>query len=245
MRVRKVSAALLPVEVRIESGAIRKVRGDMRIVILTPIRLVGDGIAASLRACGPGFAPTIVHDMRQLRALAAAAPPPQLAIVDVTQSLPLESIRDFHADFPDLPLLALGVRERQAEIVAHGSAGFIGYLSREDGLDALRDRVDDAVAGRLFCSPEIAAGIMRGLFERAPRGREGAAGGLTPRERRVADLVSRGLSNKEVARELGLSQSTVKHHVHSILAKLQLGSRVQLERDEWEFAAPPRASGAA
>lgn len=218
----------------------------MQVAILTPIRLIGDGIAATLRACGTRFCPTVVHDMRQLRALVAAARPPELAIIDVTQSLPLEPIRAFHADHPDLPLLALGVREREAEIVAHGSAGFIGYLSREDGLDALRARVDDAVAGRLLCSPEIAAGIMRGLFARPRQWRETHSADLTPRERRVAELVSRGLSNKEVARELGLSQSTVKHHVHSILGKLQLGSRVQLARNAsqaaWSEAPQQRAS---
>lgn len=200
----------------------------MRIAVLSPIRLIGDGVAASLRACGAQFLPLIVHDMGQLRAAVAGRCPPQLAIIDVTQSLPLRPIRDFHADYPDLPLLALGVREREAEIVAHGSAGFIGYLSREDGLEALHARVEDALAGRLLCSPEIAAGIMRGLFNRIPAMSGAQPLLLTPRERRVAELVSRGLSNKQVARELDLSQSTVKHHVHSILGKLQVGSRFQL-----------------
>jgi len=208
----------------------------MRIAILTPIRLIGDGVAASLRACGGRFVPMIVREVSQLRSAAASATPPQLAIVDVTQSLPLDPIRDFHADHPDLPLLALGIREREAEIVAHGSAGFIGYLSREDGLDALRERVEDALAGRLLCPPEIALGIVRGLFAQGPVSWGPRPAGLTLRERRVAELISRGLSNKEIARELGLSQSTVKHHVHSILGKLRLGSRFQLARNVREHA---------
>ena len=51
---------------------------------------------------------------------------------------------------------------------------------------------------------------------------------LSPREREVAQLVARGLSNKEVARELGLSDGTVKIHIHSIFQKLGAKSRYWL-----------------
>jgi DNA-binding NarL/FixJ family response regulator len=217
----------------------------MRIAILTPIRLIGEGIAASLRACEAGFEPAVVCEVRQLRALVASAAPPRLAIVDVTQGLPLDPIREFHFDHPELPLLALGIREQDAEIIAHGSAGFIGYLRREDGLDQLRARVDDAVSGRLLCSPEIAAGIMRGLFLRGSQGQAPRPVELTLRESQVAELVSRGLSNKEIARELDLSESTVKHHVHSILGKIGVPSRFQLVRearqDAWQAGVQRRA----
>jgi len=211
----------------------------MRIAILTPIRLIGEGIAASLRACEAGFEPVVVCEVGALRALVASAAPPRLAIVDVTQKLPLDPIRLFHRDIPELPLLALGIREQDAEIIAHGSAGFIGYLRREDGLDQLRARVDDAVSGRLLCSPEIAAVIMRGLFLRGPQGHEARNVDLTLRETEVAGLVSRGLSNKEIARELDLSESTVKHHVHSILGKIGVPSRFQLVREAREEAWQP------
>ena len=214
----------------------------MRIAILTPIRLIGEGIAASLRACGAGFDPDVVCEVGQLRALVASADPPRLAIVDVTQKLPLDPIRRFHFEVPDLPLLALGVHEQDAEIIAHGSAGFIGYLRREDGLDQLRARVDDAVSGRLLCSPEIAAGIMRGLFLRAGQGPVPRAVELTLRESQVAELVSRGLSNKEIARAFDLSESTVKHHVHSILAKIGVPSRFQLVKEARQDAWQPGAS---
>ena len=203
----------------------------MRIAILTPIRLLGEGLAASLRMCDADLDPALIRDVRQLRALVLSAEPPRMAIVDVTQSLPLELIREFHLDFPNLPLIALGLREQESEIVAHGSAGFIGYLRREDGLEELRARVDDALCGRMLCSPEIAAGIMRGLFLREPRGPQPPAAALTAREAHVEELVRRGLSNKEIARTLDLSESTVKHHVHAILGKRRLNSRFQLIRE--------------
>lgn len=218
----------------------------MRIAVLTPIRLIGEGVAASLHACLCGFEPFIVYNIAELRKLVASSAAPRLAIVDVTQSLPLEPIRAFHFDLPDLPLIALGMHEQEAEIVAHGSAGFTGYLRREDGLDQLRARVEDALSGRLSCSPEIAAGIMRGLFRRGLQGTPPCPVDLTNREMDVAELISRGLSNKEIARTLDLSESTVKHHVHSILGKKRLGSRLQLVRqaqDDWAPEAPRRARG--
>ena len=214
----------------------------MRIAILTPIRLIGEGIAASLRACDAGFEPVVVCEVRELRALVASPSPPRLAIVDVTQGLPLDPIRAFHHEIPELPLLALGIREQDAEIIAHGSAGFIGYLRREDGLDQLRARVDDAVSGRLLCTPEIAAVIMRGLCSRGSLDPVARSVGLTLRETQVAELVSRGLSNKEIARAFDLSESTVKHHVHSILAKIGVPSRFQLVKEARQDAWQPGAS---
>jgi two-component system nitrate/nitrite response regulator NarL len=201
-----------------------------------------------LRACGADYEPILIFSVSQLHALVASAAPPRLAIIDVTQSLSLDLIREFHLDFPNLPLIALGLREQEADIVAHGSAGFIGYLRREDGLGELRARVDDALCGRMLCSPEIAAGIMRGLFQRET-GRTFPATGLTAREAHVEGLIRRGLSNKEIARSLDLSESTVKHHVHAILGKRRLNSRFQLMRDgrepfaDWEMPRQARTGG--
>jgi len=203
----------------------------MFVVILTPVRLLGEGIASSLHCGGRDTQTVILRDLASLADLAAADPRPDAVIVDVTQAADLENIRDFHGEFPDLPLLALGLREREAEIVAHGRAGFAGYISRDDGSEELCQRVEDAVRGRFACTPEMAAGLMRGLFrltEPEPGGFDIA--NLTPREEHVARLVARGLSNKEIARQLMLSESTVKHHVHSILNKSGMSRRVEVMR---------------
>jgi DNA-binding NarL/FixJ family response regulator len=218
----------------------------MRIGVLTPVRLVGEGIAASLRAWTPGFEVVAARDFAALRALADGAAPPELVIVDVTQSVALQEVRAFHAEFPHVPLLALGLREREADIVEHGRAGFAGYVRRDEGLEELCRKVEDAVAGRLSCPPEITAAIMRALFRAAPPPADCDLSSLTRREGDVARLVSRGLANKEIARHLSLSESTVKHHVHAILAKLGLARRGNLMRsmrdDPW-FSEAGRRSG--
>lgn len=218
----------------------------MRIGVLTPVRLVGEGIAASLAALVPAFEVVTARDFPALRALVDGISPPRLVIVDVTQNVALPEVRAFHAEYPDLPLLALGLRERETEIVEHGRAGFAGYIRRDEGVEGLSRKVQDAVAGRLTCPPEIAAGIMRALFRAAPPPAACDFSSLTRREGDVARLVSRGLANKEIAHHLSLSESTVKHHVHAILAKLGVARRANLMRsmrdDPW-FGENDRRSG--
>ena len=210
----------------------------MNIVIVTPVRLVGEGVSAALRRSASEFQPTIFADLAALRrALGAGAGQFDVAIFDASHSIALDPVRDFHVDYPDMPLLALGVREDGKDIVAFGHAGFSGYIGRDDGIEQLDVRIRDVLCGRLCCPPEIAAGMMRGLFD-GHRRSAAPSDGLTPRERHVADLVSSGLSNKEIAGQLVLSESTVKHHVHAVLGKLRLNSRFQLMRrardDIWD-----------
>jgi DNA-binding NarL/FixJ family response regulator len=204
---------------------------SLRIGILTQVRLLGEAIALSLAARDPRRQITVVRHFQELRGLAAGKSALELVVVDTTLGIDLVAVRAFHCEYPQLPLLALGLREQDAEIIAYGSAGFASYLRREDGLDRLCTIVDDAVMGRLCCSPEIAAAIMRGLFSSGPMSVPQASAPLTAREHQVAQLVGRALSNKEIARELSLTESTVKHHVHSILGKFGVSTRGQMMRN--------------
>jgi DNA-binding NarL/FixJ family response regulator len=210
----------------------------MNIAIITPVRLVGEGVAAALRRSASEFQPAIFADLVALRkTLCAGENAFGVAIFDASYSIALAPVRNFHLDYPDIPLLALGVREDCQDIIAFGHAGFSGYIGRDDGIEQLDVRIHDVLCGKLCCPPEIAAGMMRGLFD-GNRRSAAPSDGLTPRERHVADLVSNGLSNKEIAGQLALSESTVKHHVHAVLGKLRLNSRFQLMRrardDIWE-----------
>ncbi|MDB5678539.1 response regulator transcription factor [Sphingomonas bacterium] len=204
----------------------------MRIAMVSLVRLLGEAVAQSLCARDASLDIALVRTIDELGYIAPNNMPFDLVVVDTTQGLDLDAVRNLRRDHPGLPLLALGLREQEAEVLAHGSAGFTCYVRREDGLERLHAMLCDAVAGRLDCSPEIAASMMRALFRNGPVPvpMPDAGGHLTRREEEVAQLVTHALSNKEVARELGLSESTVKHHVHSILGKLGLATRGQLMR---------------
>jgi len=110
---------------------------------------------------------------------------------------------------PEAELLAAALTGRRRRVVALGFCETDSVAAVEDG------SLDDVIAA--------VHGVMHGAFTSAARS-EGLDQ-LTPTERRVLRHVNDGLSNKEIARELGVAVPTVKHHVHSLLAKLGVRRR--------------------
>lgn len=114
-----------------------------------------------------------------------------------------------------------------ASILTWTEAGAQGLLTGEADLDGLAAGILVVASGQAVSSPQVTAVLLE--YVRAVRG----AGTLPPdlrspltaREHEVARLVERGLPNKEIARTLDISVSTVKHHVHNILSKLELENR--------------------
>lgn len=201
----------------------------MNIVVLTPVRLLGDGLAACCPRHGITVT-TVVNDLATLcQALAGAAV--DLVLIDVTQGVDLYDVRSIAAEHHDIALVALGLTEQRHEVIRCGRAGFTGYIAREATVDTLCRALTDIVEGRLACPAEISCGLLHALFRTdAPPDEAGPDRSLTRRESDVLQLIGRGLSNKEIARELVISLSTVKHHVHNILDKLQLQRRSQAMR---------------
>jgi len=143
----------------------------------------------------------------------------------------LDEVRAIALEHQDIAFVALGLQEQRQNVIRCGRAGFSGYVSRHASIDELYRALSDAVAGRLTCSAEISGGLLRALFRRETHAHaEEMKDALTRREGEVLTLIGRGLSNKEIARELELSLSTVKHHVHHVLTKLQLPRRAQAMR---------------
>ena len=149
----------------------------------------------------------------------------------------------------ELELIALGVRDSAEDIVGCAMAGFSGFLPAGSGLCELGPILHSTMHGQLCCSPRITKALFLGLSRRAGECEDehlAAARQLTDREQQVLALVARGCSNKEIAQDLSISHSTVKNHVHSILAKLHVLRRadaVSLCRRSanggWAKGAPP------
>ena len=201
----------------------------MNIVALTPVRLLGDGLGACLRARADMHVEAVVHDTASLRHTLANSTI-DVALIDVTQGVDLFEIRAIAAEWPSVALVALGLQEQKQEVIRCGRAGFAGYLARDASIETLCESLNEIVAGRLTVSPEIAGSLLRALFNGEARTDADLDLGLTRRESEVLDLLGRGLSNKEIGTELHLSVATVKHHVHHILEKLKLPRRAQAMR---------------
>ena len=167
---------------------------------------------------------------------------PDLVLIDVTHGTDLEEVRSIATEHPNIALMALGLSEQRQEVIRCGRAGFVGYVAREASINALYQAMLDVATGRLQCSAEISGGLLRALFRMEPRSPSPSGdAALTRREGEVLQLLGRGFSNKEIARELNLSTATIKHHVHGVLGKLKVARRTQAMRhaqdSQWTGAA--------
>jgi DNA-binding NarL/FixJ family response regulator len=104
--------------------------------------------------------------------------------------------------------------------------GAAGYLLKNVAPPELARAVRAAHAGEALLDPSVAARLVDALVQRTEDAPDPAAQ-LTPRERDVLAMLARGLSNKRIAYELGLSEKTVKAHVGHLLAKLGVADRTQ------------------
>jgi two-component system nitrate/nitrite response regulator NarL len=202
----------------------------MKVVILTPIRILGDGLQACLTRRPEFCLLATVPDLLSLRETLKNAHV-DLVLIDVTQGIDLEEVRSIAMEHPKLALIALGLCEQRHQVIRCGRAGFAGYVARDATIDSLSQAMLDVATGRLHCSAEISGGLLRALFQMNLGSKtSGMEAALTRRESEVLHLIGRGLTNKEIARELSLSTATIKHHVHAVLGKLQVARRVQAMR---------------
>lgn len=120
-------------------------------------------------------------------------------------------------EHPAARVLIFSTFARDDEIQAALKAGALGYLQKSSTRDALLAAIRTVARGGRSLPPEIAQRLRDRLAE--PE--------ITPREREILTLVTRGNANKEIAATLGISEDTVKQHVSRILVKLKANDRAQ------------------
>ena len=136
----------------------------------------------------------------------------------------LEAMRMLRASLPAMRVIVLTSFLDDAMLLPALRAGAAGYLLKNAQPQEIARAVRAAHAGEALLDPVVAARVVETL---AAEGREQPIDRLTPREREVVILIGRGFPNKLIARELGLSEKTVKAHVGRVLAKLGVTDRTQ------------------
>jgi NarL family two-component system response regulator LiaR len=132
----------------------------------------------------------------------------------------IEAVRRITADHPAVKVLVLTSYAGDDTVIEAVRAGAAGYLLKDVNPAELAGALRTVHAGGAPLHPSVAAAVMRNVSEPDPEH-------LTPREREVLGLIARGLSNRLIARELALSEKTVKAHVSAILGKLGVADRTQ------------------
>ena len=128
----------------------------------------------------------------------------------------------------DVKVIALTSFTEDDKVFPAIQAGASGYLLKDVSPENLVEAIRAAYRGEARLHPDIARKLMEQVAHQPRLAREVQEENLTEREREVIQLVAQGCSNQEIAKELVISEKTVKTHVSNILSKLQLEDRTQL-----------------
>lgn len=131
---------------------------------------------------------------------------------------------------PEMKVVVMDVQPSQPNIIDFVRAGAAGFVLRDASADEMVSTLRDVANGLYVLPPRLAGVLFASVARQTSRApRDGAViSRLTPREWQVIDLIADGSSNKEISSRLHLSVHTVKSHVHSVLEKLTLHSRLQV-----------------
>jgi two-component system nitrate/nitrite response regulator NarL len=145
----------------------------------------------------------------------------------------VDALAGFKALAPRARVLMLTVSEDERDLSAALRGGACGYLLKTMDSEMLASAIQRTMAGESVVSPEMTSKLVnafqagQGGSLPPPAADTDPIHSLSPREREILALIAKGASNKEVARDLGIAEATVKIHVQHILRKLNLSSRVQ------------------
>lgn len=154
---------------------------------------------------------------------------PDLILLDINMKgmSGLETLQAIKAKDLDSRVLMLTVSDNEDDVIAALRYGADGYLLKdmepEDTLECLRN----AVQGKIVISDRLTQLLAHALREEQKAPKNISLADLTDRESEILKLIAEGMSNKLIARELDISEGTVKVHVKHLLKKLNLHSRVE------------------
>lgn len=199
----------------------------VRVLIVDGQELFRLGLAAVLATVGDldvvGSTGTVTAGLEL-----AAATRPDVALIEVAVGTETgaDLCQQLREVCPGIKVMVLSASESGTDLYDSVRAGASGYLLKSTTFDELARAIRAVFHGQSMISPTMATKLLD-EFKQATGSHPSPPRRLSVRELEVLRLVSRGLNNRDVARELAISENTVKNHVRSILEKLKLRSRTE------------------
>jgi two-component system NarL family response regulator len=131
---------------------------------------------------------------------------------------------------PSVAIIMLTISDEEADLYDAIKAGAVGYLLKDIPIDEVATAVRAVRGGQSYISPSMASKLLTEfatMVRRSDERQQLPAPKLTDREMEVLKLVAKGLNNRDIAKQLFISENTVKNHIRNILEKLQLHSRME------------------
>jgi two-component system NarL family response regulator len=159
---------------------------------------------------------------------------PDVVLMDIRmpKTSGIEAARAMKESAPSAKIVILTISDEEEDLFEAIRAGASGYLLKDIPLDEVAEAVRAVHGGQSLINPSMAGKLLTEFATLARRDEEERpqqvpAPRLTEREMEVLKLVARGMNNRDIAKELFISENTVKNHVRNILEKLQIHSRME------------------
>lgn len=203
----------------------------IRILLVEDNRLLREGIAATLNA-QPDFTVAAMSTGNRDVRLKVRNARPDVALIDLglRSQNGLTVISMLKKEFPGIRMIGLSLMPTQTDILTLVQAGAAGFIMKDANVKDFLKTIRTVASGEKVLPPPMATSLFSLVVEHALAKRQVPTGAvrMTKREREVIALIAEGRSNKEIAGELHIATYTVKSHVHNILEKLALHSRLQV-----------------
>lgn len=159
----------------------------------------------------------------------AAQKQPDLILMDLKMpgTNGIEATRQIRANFPGIKVLVLTTYDDDEWIFDAIRAGASGYLLKDTPREKIVEAIRGTIAGRSFVDPAVAGKLLNQVASNQTQPASLLMEKLTLREADVLRLVAKGLNNGEIAKQLHLSEGTVRNHISAILGKLGVSDRTQ------------------
>jgi two-component system NarL family response regulator len=215
---------------------------SLPVVLVDDNRLLRDGLSSLLRAQGLSVVATARSGQEALREVARVKP--QLILLDsaLGDREGPRFVQEMRQTFPDIKLIVMGLLPAHDDFVDFIKAGVQGFILKDATIEVFVATIMAVADGASVLPPLMASTLFSHVAAQArSRGKRGAKAAvqMTPRERQVIESIADGLGNKEIADRLHIATHTVKSHVHNILEKLALHTRLEVAAFAHEEGASP------
>jgi DNA-binding NarL/FixJ family response regulator len=204
----------------------------IRILIIEDNRVLRDGISVMLNEQSDMVAEAVTRSSKS-DLLKKSAIQPRVILLDgglenFAASPLLASIRDI---MPEAKMIGMGLSPSQSDIAAFVEAGVSGFILKDATVGEFLETIRLVAKGEKVLPPSMTASLFSHVIELTINTKKEKATNvirMTKREREVMAQIAEGLNNKEIAIALNIAAHTVKSHVHNIMEKLALHSRLQI-----------------
>ena len=207
----------------------------IQILLIEDNRLLRDGIASMLKKQSDmHVVATVGNGENILKLIGEHKPHIILLDLGLRSQNSLQIVKLTKQHYPDTKIIVMDLIPLQADIFEFVQAGVSGFILKDANIAEFYKTIREVYQGARILPPHLTGSLFSQIVEHAIHAFKPSAivesVRMTKRERQVIELISDGFTNKEIAQKLHISTYTVKSHVHNILEKLALNTRVQIAK---------------